>query len=53
MENSRGQKLPGIEVNARYYNRRVGATPNFSGTTDPLSADKIRLGGSLILGRLL
>lgn len=53
MENSRGQKLPGIEVNAHYYNRRVGATPNFSGTTDPLSADKIRLGGSLILGRLL
>lgn len=53
MENSRGNVLPGIKVDAHYYNRYVGAIPNFSGTTDPLSADKIRLGGSLLLGRLL
>lgn len=53
MENTRGNSLSGITWSAVIYNRSVGLTPDFSGETDSLSADKIRLGSSLILGRLL
>lgn len=42
-----GVVLPGINVDFSQYIRKVGS-PNFSATTDPLDADKIRLGASLL-----
>lgn len=41
-------RFPGINMNFSQYIRRVGM-PNFSAFTDPLDADKIRLGASLLL----
>lgn len=42
-----GVVLPGIHVTFSQYIRKVGL-PNFSAVTDPLDADKIRLGASLL-----
>lgn len=44
--------LPAYNSSYSKYLRFVGL-PRFSGTTDPLDADKIRLGASLILGGAL
>lgn len=42
-----GTVLPGAIVNVSHYSRRLGL-PNFEWSTNPLDADKIRLGGSLL-----
>lgn len=43
-----GAQIPGITLDFSQYIRKVGL-PNFSAATDPLDADKIRLGSSLLL----
>lgn len=45
-------QFPGINMVLSQYIRRVGL-PNFSAVTDPLDADKIRLGTSLLLSLFL
>lgn len=47
-----GVEFPGINCQFSLYHRGVGL-PAFSAATDDLNADKIRLGISLVLGRLL
>lgn len=46
-----GTTLPGITIQFSQYIRRLGL-PTFSGLTESLDADKIRLGASLLYGRL-
>lgn len=43
-----GATHSGVTVRFSHFLRKVGM-PDFSGTTDPLDADKIRLGASLLL----
>lgn len=45
------RKMPGFTSVYSRYTRQLGM-PRFSGTTESLDADKIRLGASLLLGRL-
>lgn len=45
-------KWPAVDLTFSIYRRGVGL-PNFSAATDPLDADKIRLGASLLLSKLL
>jgi len=45
-----GANLPGIRINFSQYTRSLGA-PNFSGASDPFTADRIRLGASLLIGQ--
>lgn len=47
-----GTILPGYTLKLSRYWRRSGL-PNFNWQTDPLDADKIRLGSSLILAQIL